>query len=203
MNHGMTRLGPLLGVALLLTACTVARKRQVLTFFFDGVQTGIRPAAPAAVPAAEPAPGVPEIYLLARAAPTEVRHKPYAERQCLSCHESQFSQKLRGEVAEICQLCHQPLFERRPFRHAPVEAGYSLGCHQPHESTEKALLVLPGRQVCAECHDETLVTRSTAHARIGQEVCHTCHDPHGGQNRYFLKTPAPAVTAAPLAPAPS
>ena len=203
MKLHVTRLGPLVGAFALLTACTAARKQQVLTFFFDGAPA-VNPVAalgvaPAAVPLATASAPLPDLYLAARAAPPGVRHQPYAERQCLSCHESQFSEKLRGTVAELCQLCHKSVFERRPFGHAPVEAGDCLGCHHPHESLEPALLLKPSRQLCAECHAEELIVDSPAHATIEQDACQVCHDPHGGQHLHFLKERRRDPPAAPLA----
>ncbi len=191
MKRYVTRLGLLAGAVALLTACTAARKQHVLTFLFDGVPpqtpSAAAPTGLAAATGAEFSPQLPDLYLAARAAPPGMRHKPFAERECLSCHESQFSQKLRGAVAEICQLCHKSVFETRPFVHAPVAAGDCLSCHHPHESLAPALLRFSVWQVCADCHDEDLVLGSPAHAKIGHDACHVCHDPHGGQNRFFLK----------------
>ncbi len=188
-------------IVMLLTACTSSGRRRALILFFDGVppqNTTTSSKTIAKSPAdttTDAQPELPEIYRLARAAPTGVRHRPYAERQCLSCHESQFSQTLRGDVAEICQLCHSSIAQRGPHRHAPVEAGYCIGCHDPHESNERALLVRPVRQLCGDCHDETQVMKTSHHARTGEQACDTCHDPHGGATRTFLKSKADATAA--------
>ncbi len=207
MNLCVKRLGPVAGLILLLSACTGARQSNVLAIFFDGVPgknpAVAAPVAPVPAQAAESNPAVPELYLLARAAPPGVRHKPYADRECISCHESQFSQKLRGEVAEICQLCHKNTFASRPFLHTPVATGRCLECHKPHESRESALLALPERQLCAKCHEEKHVLGTSAHAKIGDAACHVCHDPHGGQQKFYLTGSAPDRPVAPLARRPS
>ena len=197
-------IGLLLGLVLVLTAGAETRRRQWLRFFFDGVPPEkTAPITPAAVAAAD---SMPAIYLAARAAPPGVRHKPYADRDCTACHESQFSQKLRGEVAAICQLCHKDLLAEMPFRHAPAEAGFCLGCHTPHESPARGLLVAPSPQVCWECHEEKPLLRGPAHERIGQTPCEECHNPHGSQNRFFLKPgfldSHPPEAAAPIISAP-
>jgi predicted CXXCH cytochrome family protein len=199
-HTGLGLLLAMLGLVLLLSACSTATKRRWLEFFCDDLPPDKAVAAP------EPATAVtqtnlPEAYLRARAAPALVVHKPYSERQCASCHESAFSQKLRGEVAEICLLCHKTLFGQAQFRHAPAEAGHCLGCHNPHESPEKFLLVSKGQVLCRDCHDAKDVDGVTAHAQMGQSACQTCHDPHGGTNRFFLKPPATAATtSAPATP---
>ena len=183
---------------LLLASCGAHAKRDWLTFFFDGVPpekterqgvAGQPPVAPG------PNAGVPADNLVPAAEPARTVHRPYGDRKCDACHESQFSQKLRGKTGEICQLCHKTLFADARFRHAPAEDGECLGCHHPHESAERFLLARKGQQLCLECHDGKDVTGAAAHAGIGETACQGCHDPHGGGDRRFLKPgakPAPA-----------
>lgn len=204
MHCGVSRLGAAALVLLLLTACTAVRQRQLLTVFFDGVPPENSAAAVVAAPVTPgPEASVPELYLAARSAPAGVRHKPYAERQCTSCHESQFSQKLRGEVAEICLLCHQDSRQSPPFRHAATASGGCLKCHDAHESLEPALLLKPVRQLCADCHKPSLVAGSPAHAAIGDQSCLACHDPHGGHDRFYLRRAVPVQGVAAVPPAAS
>ena len=199
MNTRASRLGLTMAVLLLLTACSAVRQREVLVLFFDGVpereKAALRPVPAVLATATEAAPALPALYLAARAAPPGFRHKPYAERDCLTCHESQFSQKMRGTVTEVCQQCHQGVFSARLFAHTPVANGECLECHRPHESLQPALLSLPGNGVWFECHAQKPVMASRAHSAIGGDSCHTCHDPHGGQSRFFLKAGAATNTA--------
>ena len=142
---------------LLIASCGAHTKREWLTFFFDGVppektEGQAVPGQPSVAPGRKA--GVPTDNLAAAAVPAKTVHQPYGDRKCDACHESQYSQKLRGAVDEICLLCHKTLFAKALFRHAPAEAGYCLGCHEPHESAGKFLLVRKGRNLCSDCHDD-------------------------------------------------
>jgi predicted CXXCH cytochrome family protein len=203
-------LGNMLLVSLLLVACTTATRRKMATIFLDGVPPEVSPtqAVQTATPAqadtkapeakAEPVPGRSSD----RGITGLIVHKPYANRQCGACHESAFSQKLVGEVAELCQFCHKEVFAEAKYRHAPAESGNCLGCHNPHQSSEKALLVMSSPQLCTECHDEKDLALTVEHERIGQSTCQTCHNPHGGDRRFFLKAGwQTAMSAPPTAPA--
>ena len=175
---------------LLVTACNSPAGRKWQRVFLDGVPPERPPAEAVALSA--PLRGVPADPT-PRAAPSGkdpalVVHPPYAKHECSSCHESLFSQKLVREIGELCQLCHQSVFAQAKFRHAPAEIGACLSCHHPHQSSEKALLILPGRQLCLQCHEEKDVATTVEHARIGQTACQVCHNPHGSDQRYFLKT---------------
>lgn len=175
---------------LLVAACNSPAGRKWQRVFLDGVPPEPRPTAALAVPAAggNPAPTeLPPGQSPDLAARKMVVHKPYANHECTSCHESLFSQKLVSEVDALCQLCHKSVFAQAKFRHAPAESGACLACHNPHQSTEKALLNLPGRQLCLECHEERFLAQTVEHENTGQTACHVCHSPHGGEQRFFLK----------------
>ncbi len=194
----------LIGLLISFTACTATHRTRILTAVFDGVPSEKTPQADALVVAESNASDevslqVSELYARARAAPPGVRHKPFANRECLSCHESQFSEKLRADVTELCQLCHKSMFGPRSFPHAPVEAKHCLECHKPHESIEPALLAQSEREVCAKCHDQNRVLSTPAHTQIGNDACHGCHDSHGGQKKYFLKETVTVRAVAPTA----
>jgi predicted CXXCH cytochrome family protein len=190
---------------LLLAACGAHTKREWLTFFFDGVppEKSDGQAAATQQPPGTPGPRISPLAaaLAAKAAPVKTIHRPYDTRRCDACHESQFSQKLRGKAGEICLLCHKIIFSKAAFRHAPAEDGSCLGCHDPHESAEKFLLTRKGQQVCRECHDEKDLAGAAAHVAVGTTPCQACHDPHGGENRLFLKTAASPAPAEPVLPA--
>lgn len=190
-----------------LTACT-APSAKVLGIFFDGIPTRSAPApAPAAATAiksVEPDPRVVALYLAARSAPPGVRHQPYANRTCVACHESQFSQKLRGEVVAICQSCHAAYTATQPFPHRPVAEGQCLTCHLPHESTEPGLLVATTQKLCAQCHDSQKLGSTKVHADVMGGDCQECHDPHGSAVPHLLRpeggkrAKSPARTEGPL-----
>lgn len=191
--------------ALLLSDCTAHTKREWLTFFFDGVPPERTESPTAAASPRQPGPpgtsaGLPPSPA-AKAAPGETVHRPYQNRRCDACHESKFSQKLRGPAGEICLLCHQIIFEKAAVRHAPAGDGSCLACHNPHASPEKFLLTRKGQAVCRECHDERDVAGSAAHVAIGSTPCQECHDPHGGGNRLFLKTGESPASVGPDSPA--
>ena len=177
--------------ALLVAACNSPAWRKWQRVFLDGVP----PEHPTAESVANlpPAGGVgSRVEAATNPAPDQlltrqVVHPPYAKRECASCHESAFSQKLVTGASDLCQRCHEAVYAPTKFRHAPADSGACLSCHHPHQSAEKALLLLPGRQLCLECHEERDVARTIKHAGIGQTACQVCHDPHGGEQRYFLK----------------
>lgn len=177
--------------ALLVGACNSPAGRKWQRIFFDGVPPEPAPAsaasaAPGAIPpgaVSAPAPGPSSD----RGGPALVVHRPYANHECSSCHESVFSQKLVSEVIDLCQICHKNVFAKATHRHAPAESGHCLGCHNPHQSQEKALLIQPGRQLCLECHDDKDLAQTVEHERIGQMACHVCHNPHGSERRYYLR----------------
>ena len=150
----------LLGCLALLAGCATETKQKWLTLFFDGVpkpgaatnapvQTvGVQPAPATNAPAKAPAPPPP---------PQLVIHPPYAKRDCTACHESQYSQKMKGKPGEVCFTCHQETqknFAAAKVKHQPVENGECVSCHAPHNSANKKLLVKTGEKLCYECHED-------------------------------------------------
>lgn len=200
MKHFRLALGLSFAALILLTACAAPRNTKLLAFFFDGVPAE-KAAEPAVLaPIAETTTRIPDLILAARAAPPGVRHRPYAERECLSCHESEFSQKLRLEPTALCQSCHAGYEKPRAFSHAPVAAGRCLTCHSPHESLHPGLLNKPSRQICAECHADERLLQTPAHQKNAEASCLTCHDPHGGTEPHFLRPQRPPQLAASATP---
>lgn len=193
--------GVILGT-MMLAACSAHTKHEWLSFFFDGVPPekkeapagdGLSPGAPA------PQAGTPAVPPSVAKAPARVVHRPYGERRCDACHESKFSQKLRGETGEVCLLCHKNLYAGAKFRHAPAEDGDCLVCHHPHESAERFLLTRKGQEVCLDCHEKK---EAGPHADIGETACQSCHDPHGGDNLLYLRPGEQRQPAGSPAPAP-
>jgi predicted CXXCH cytochrome family protein len=181
VTHRTVGAGILCALAL-QAGCSQPSRQRVLDLLFDsppGRETPPAAEAPAGIvsqPAQTPTSGIDS---------TGVLHRPYAEGQCAECHESTYSQKLRGKGADLCIRCHKDRLAAHTFRHAPAEAGYCVGCHSPHEAGEKFLLLRAGQALCLDCHE--LADAATAkHPTVGGATCQTCHDPHGADNRLFL-----------------
>lgn len=189
------------GGILLLAACAAPQQPQVLALFFDGVTPETRPVAASAAPVNEETSArVAELYLAARSAPAGVRHKPYAERECLSCHESQFSQKLRGEIPALCVSCHPGVAAPRDRPATFAGHGNCLACHHPHEGPAAALLVGAGWKLCGGCHEEKLIAATPTHAQAADRACQDCHDPHAANDPHLPRKPPTKRSATPAAP---
>jgi predicted CXXCH cytochrome family protein len=66
--------------------------------------------------------------------------------------------------------------------HKPLADGNCVGCHDPHGSDAKFLLVAKGNQLCASCHKsigERALAAKVPHAPIAAAGCVACHEPHG------------------------
>src|SRR5437867_3643000 len=90
----------LCGLALLL-GCATETKHKLLTFFFDGIpqpgaSTNAAPAPTNNASAISNALAQAQVAALA-SRPPMITHPPYDKQQCTSCHESAFSQKMRGK----------------------------------------------------------------------------------------------------------
>src|SRR5271169_3331387 len=99
----------LLCVVTLLAGCSAQTQHKWLTVFFDGVPPlGGATNAPALANAARPTiTNAPVQSPTVPLRPKEIMHPPFAERNCTACHESQFSQNMRGKPGEACFNCHQ------------------------------------------------------------------------------------------------
>ena len=138
---------------------------------------------------------------------------------CTSCHESILQKPFIHEaVTSGCDICHVPEKENHPQKgiktfnltnqlptlcfscheeflkskkHAPVEAGECLNCHNPHASGNKYLLTSDKQNLCTQCHNLDLEGKKSKHAPVFDWNCHECHDPHQSDNDYFLKENKP------------
>jgi predicted CXXCH cytochrome family protein len=111
-------------------------------------------------------------------------HKPFAEGECLGCHDphgSKDSAMLRGEkYADACMSCHKDITGAHDQVHGPASAGACGACHQPHASKFPRLLNGEGRNLCIRCHTSTdiqIKTKSVVHepAKGDCRVCHAAH----------------------------
>ncbi len=161
--------------------------------FFDGVPP-IEESSPAAnskiTAKKEAQPAKNDVSREAEKAPEETKsqvvfHVPYLEKQCESCHDTKFSQKLVAAPKELCFTCHDDFTKDKKVIHYPVSDGACLECHDPHQSPNKALLKKSMPEVCYSCHDEKDIKANPMHE--GQSACSECHSPHASNEEKLLK----------------
>ena len=101
----------------------------------------------------------------------DVRLKPGAKgKQCLKCHEKQKKD-----------------FARRST-HPLLKSAECTGCHDPHTSSQKNLLIEDPKTLCNRCHAKVLPENSRSrHKVVVEGNCGKCHDSHGSDNRFLLK----------------
>lgn len=130
--------------------------------------------------------------------PGATQHAPYAQGQCLACHDPHASDEprmLRGRrYADSCTSCHpDPTAHDRV--HGPAAIGACGACHQPHASTFPKLLNAEGRDLCLKCHVRTgleIDSKSAVHApALGD--CRLCHQPHATDTAALLATDQTAL----------
>jgi len=129
-------------------------------------------------------------------------HQPFAEGECLSCHDPHGSSEptmLRGErYGDSCTSCHAEVSQVHRFQHGPVSAGACGACHEPHASTRANLLIAEGRDLCLRCHLSTGLQIESMHVVHGPVLgdCTVCHDPHGTDNPSVLSADPVALCTA-------
>lgn len=96
--------------------------------------------------------------------------------------------RVKGETSELvlprdelCWLCHGGLGEQLgwEYPHEPFEQGECIGCHNPHATQTRRLLVVETRDLCVLCHqlgDE--LNRMQAHPPAAERRCLDCHGYH-------------------------
>jgi predicted CXXCH cytochrome family protein len=114
-------------------------------------------------------------------------HPAYQNKLCEKCHDVNHSYRLINRQPEICYTCHKSFEEVYDVLHGPVAAGFCTTCHQPHQSENEKLLVLPVREVCQYCHQPGDVDKNQAHQKVSNNNCMTCHNAHGGKTTHLLK----------------
>lgn len=128
-----------------------------------------------------------------------VVHVPFAEGQCLQCHNPHGSDHPALLVADprrdLCGRCHQQDFAGAEFVHGPVVVGACVVCHEPHSSAHPKLLNQESREQCLTCHGEVLDTaRASPHVHQAlDQACTKCHNPHASSHRYHLQQAAPEL----------
>ena len=169
---------------LLIAGCATHARHEWLVLFFDGVPP--EPGAVTNAPAAQAGTvAVKTNLLIAPPEPKVFVHGPYADRECTACHESKFSQRMRGKLKEVCLGCHSDLLDKAKSTHSPVEDGECLQCHNPHQAPRKFLLVKKPTELCVECHDDTAKAKYP-HAPVSEGECLECHKPHASDQPHLL-----------------
>lgn len=142
-------------------------------------------------------------------------HGPYAAAECNRCHAlsaslglgaraggakkgamnmSSVGGRLLAPAEELCLGCHETksvqAADKRKLRlHGPVASGLCIGCHNPHQSPRRYMLL--GKDtvdLCTQCHEKDgLRQRTAAHAKATKLDCLACHNPHMGRTAMILK----------------
>lgn len=90
-------------------------------------------------------------------------------QQCLNCHEKQ-----------------QKEFHQRST-HPLQKTNECIGCHDPHTSTHKNLLIEDVQSLCNRCHAKILPEDARSkHKVVVEGNCAKCHNAHGSDNRFLL-----------------
>ncbi len=122
-------------------------------------------------------------------------HAPYQPGRCGLCHVRNDEKNPGGlrhaSVNEECLECHEDTREVMTghYQHWPsvVSCNY---CHNPHNSTERGLLLARAETLCWSCH------KGLQHAVAGAKVkhdalttgkrCSNCHNPHAANVERLL-----------------
>ncbi|PLX18531.1 MAG: hypothetical protein C0599_12170 [Salinivirgaceae bacterium] len=118
--------------------------------------------------------------------PSIVKHVPFAEDACNSCHDQNNMGGYVAKQPDLCYQCHDDFGEAKEYLHGPVQGGYCSNCHQPHKSKHEKLLVMESDALCLECHEQSNIESVDFHADLESFGCTDCHDPHGGSSRKFM-----------------
>ncbi len=166
-----------MGAALVL-GCSAQSRYRTLRIFFDGVP---EPRAEAAVaPGSQSAAAAPAAQRIGR-----VVHEPYANKECDACHERAAGNSLVAINGQLCFQCHDLDLGKR-YVHGPLASGGCLGCHDPHSSPYRHLLLSDSDGFCLNCHRRTDLRAVEGHG--GDRVdCTSCHEAHMSDRRYLLR----------------
>ncbi len=185
----------LVSLEILLVSCDQVKHRDVLTFFFDGVEAPTPEGF-------EDGPFDPNEGLAQAAqAPAWYVHEPV--KDCTNCHDTQRQSRSPGQaylitpVPKLCYDCHDDRTVSAKFVHGPVAVGQCLFCHQQHKSRIEHLLIKAVPDLCYLCHDMDNITAIPAHLTERPSVCTDCHNPHVSLERPLLKEGARKVNGDP------
>jgi predicted CXXCH cytochrome family protein len=122
------------------------------------------------------------------------QHSPYAAGDCSICHEKN-DRKAPGKVTvagnELCYGCHEEFatIMKAKHKHAPAVAS-CLGCHNPHDSTQRKLLYADIFDQCTSCHpaiQNAVKSSAVKHEAVTTgRKCLNCHNPHASNVEKLL-----------------
>jgi predicted CXXCH cytochrome family protein len=172
---------------ILLCSCSPQVGKSLLNFFFDGVPENDSTALVADQGIVLPGVANKEEEDIVPQQQSLWIHYPYAERECVACHNEQSLGSMTEPEPGLCYICHMDLSEEYTYLHGPVAGGYCSSCHDPHSAENEKLLRFPGDQLCFYCHAENDVHRNEMHMDLDGMVCTDCHNPHGGEDKYIFQ----------------
>ncbi len=128
-------------------------------------------------------------------------HKPVESRMCSQCHEDPGSAnpfKTKKAGTDLCRTCHNELIDGMKSKKnihpaLDVDSG-CLNCHNPHASTQKALL--RGNSlfnVCGKCHADVIARQDKSlakHPPVKEGDCIACHSPHSSDTELLAQQPS-------------
>lgn len=147
---------------------------------------------------------------------SEVKHFPYREEKCESCHAAEHK-KFTAELGKPCLICHDLNSEKIKKAHFSTDLGgvNCFNCHYTHAADKKGLLkesvhepFVSGmcdvchnisaegkievkgqtKKICLACHSSLLVKDDTVkHSGYDMLECVDCHNPHTGGEKWLLK----------------
>lgn len=94
-----------------------------------------------------------------------------------------------GAKGELCLKCHETFQKtlKSRYLHPLVKMGDCSGCHDPHTSSYKNLLIAEPTKLCYNCHKDVLPENArSAHRVVVEADCNKCHDSHGSDNKFIL-----------------
>lgn len=175
----------ILGIMLLCFSCSQSKRHQVLSIFFDGVESPDTTAAGRISGQGGNAKNDSESQL-AQSTPTYFYHTIYQQKECSACHDSENANKLIEELPDLCYQCHSDFSEEYDYLHVPVAMGECGECHHPHLAKNEKLLIAEIQALCFSCHDQDDLRETETHSEIGETGCTDCHNPHGGEDEYLF-----------------
>ena len=123
----------------------------------------------------------------------EFKHGPFADQQCLECHNPHGTINkyfLKNIRAALCFTCHSELegiASEGKIVHFPVKKGECLSCHEHHESDLEFHLKRDTMlNLCLGCHNKTIIEHEYMHEPVESGDCNACHSPHTSDHKGLL-----------------